>query len=102
MAKVNHMVLIQFKDGTSEQTIAKCFQALAGLQQIIPGIEHFSGGHYSSPEGLNKGFTHAFVMTFHTPEARNTYLPHPEHEKVKEFVLPYVEDVIAFDYERSD
>ncbi len=102
MAKVNHLVLIQFKDGTSEETIAECFRALAELRQSIPGIEHFSGGPYASPEGLNKLFTHAFLMTFQTPEARNTYLPHPEHERVKEFVLPYVADVVAFDYELSE
>jgi hypothetical protein len=38
-------------------------------------------------------------MTFKTAEDRDTYLPHPEHERVKELVIPCVDDVVAFDFE---
>ena len=96
---VQHIVLFKFKPGTVESKIRELFEELAGLQQKIPGILYFAGGPYSSPEGLNRGFTHGFIMTFESAAARDAYLPHPEHERVKEMILPHVEDVIAFDFE---
>ena len=72
------------------------------LREKIPGMLSFAGGPYSSPEGLNRGFTHAFVMTFRDERSRDAYLPHPEHEKVKETVLGAldggIDGVIAFDF----
>lgn len=99
MAKVQHIALIKFKPGTSQPKIAELLAALRGLQTLIPGLERFSGGPYSSPEGMNQGFTHGFVMLFTDAAARDRYLPHPEHERVKDMVLPYVENVVVFDFE---
>ena len=92
MKKVHHLVLLKFKPDTPATTIAELFEALARLQTVIPGIAHFCGGAYSSPEGLNQGFTHGFTMTFTGAEARNRYLSHAEHERVKEQFLPGVAD----------
>jgi hypothetical protein len=64
----------------------------------VPGILDYSWGANNSPEGLSQGFTHAFVMTFRDVAARDAYLPHPAHEKVKQQILPHVEAVIVFDY----
>jgi len=97
--KVHHLVLLKFRPDTTAGAIAELFRALADLRTSIPGIEHFCGGPYSSPEGLNQGFTHGFVMTFASPAARNAYLTHPEHDRVKVRFLPGVESVIAFDFE---
>ncbi len=99
MKKVQHMVLLKFKDNVSHATIDECFAALADLQGLIDGIEHFSGGAYSSPEGLHRGYTHGFLMTFRNTEARDAYLPHPKHERVKAMILPHLDEVLAFDYE---
>ena len=96
---IRHVVLFQWKPGTSEANIAECFQQLAGLKGIIAGLEQFEGGPYSSPEGLNKQWTHAFIMTFDTAAHRDAYLPHPEHERVKGVIGPHLADVIAFDFE---
>ena len=47
--------------------------------------------------------THGFCMTFPDAAARDAYLPHPEHEKVKAVVLEVLDGgldgVVAFDYE---
>lgn len=99
MKKVHHVVLLQFKAGTLEKRVADLFAALGRLQQTIAGIVHFCGGPYSSPEGMNQGYSHGFVMTFTSAAARNGYLNHPEHEKVKAEFLPLLEKVVAFDFE---
>lgn len=65
----------------------------------IPGLLKMEHGQYDSPEGMNDGFTHGFVMTFDSPQSRDEYLPHPVHEKAKDVVVPQLERVIVFDFE---
>ena len=98
MATVHHIVLLKFRPG-HEARSAQLFAALAALQRRIPGIGHYSFGHNISPENLNQGYTHAFHMTFTDTAARDQYLGHPEHEKVKEAYLPDIEGLVVLDYE---
>lgn len=93
---MNHIVLLSFKDLS---TAAPLFAALDELRTKVPGITSYTHGAYSSPEGLNRGYTHAFVYVFSDAEARDGYLIHPAHEKLKSDFLPLVEQVLAFDFE---
>ena len=95
-----HIVILKFKVETSTADIDEVFQSLQNLlsANLIPGLLEYSGGPYDSPEGLNKGFTHAFVMKFADKESRDGYFPHPEHEKVKGLIVPRIDDVVCFDY----
>jgi hypothetical protein len=99
MAKVKHIALIRFKEGTADEQIQKVFDGLMDLTESVPGIEDYVAGPNNSPENLTEGFTHGFVMTFADAAARDAYLPHPEHERLKSWVLPLVEKVIVFDFE---
>jgi len=105
MPQIKHMVLLRFRASTSQQKIKQIFAALASLRQKMPGLLDFSGGPYSSGEGLNKGFTHGFVMTFTDAASRDAYLPHPEHEKVKQLIFPELDGgldgVVAFDWQHQ-
>lgn len=100
---IMHMVLLKIRKDVPPTEVSRVFQALAGLQSSIPGMLSFSGGPYSSPENFEKGYTHGFSMVFRDAHARDVYLPHPEHEKVKAQVLPLLqgglEGAVAFDYE---
>lgn len=96
---IQHMVLLKFRPGTSDAQIAEALQHLRDMRTRIPGITHLGLGAYSSPEGLNDGYTHGLLVTFDSAAARDAYLPHPEHERVKELVLPVIERVVAFDFE---
>jgi len=102
--KLKHIVLVKFKPNCSQQAIANCLAELASLQQILPGIESFSSGEYSSHEGLNRGFTHCFEMTFSDATQRDHYLIAPEHVKVADKLLDLCAkeegelQLIAFDY----
>jgi len=99
---ITHVVLLRIKKSAARAEIDRVFAELAGLREKIRGLLSFSGGAYSSPEGLDKGFTHGFVMTFSDVAARDAYLPHPEHEKVKKIVFDLLDGgldgVVAFDY----
>src|SRR5947199_6576465 len=99
MAKIKHIALFKFKEGTTDEQIQKTFDELIELSENVPGGEDYVAGANKSPEGMNKGFTHGFVMTFPDAAAPDAYIPHPEHQRVKPFVLPLVEEVLVFDFE---
>ena len=80
---IRHIVLMKCKPEATKEQIEQVFAAIAALKDFIPGILAFEAGENNSPEGINRGYTHAFTMDFVDEQARDTYLPHPEHEKVK-------------------
>lgn len=99
MSKIKHIALFNFKADTSPEQIDQLFQEIMDLSETIPGIEDYVSGPNNSPENLNDGFTHGFVMTFADAAARDAYLPHPDHEKIKANLLNLVEKVIVLDFE---
>ena len=98
MPQVKHYGCFKFNEGTSRATIDECFSAMDGMVGKIQGLLDFHYGPYDSPEGLNDGYTHGFIMTFESPQARDEYLPHPIHEKVKDIVVPNLERFVVFDF----
>jgi hypothetical protein len=99
MSKVKHIVLLKFKEGTTEEQINKFFEDVLDLSESVPGIDDYVSGANSSAEGLSQGLTHGFIMTFSDAAARDAYLVHPEHERFKAASFPLVETVIVFDFE---
>lgn len=101
---INHIVVLKFKSGITESDIHSVIMQLAQLQKVIPSINNFSFGKNCSPEQLNKGFTHAFVMTFDDAKGRDVYLEHPEHIRIAtKLLVPMLEDglesAMVIDYE---
>jgi len=99
MSKVKHIALLKFKAGTTQEQIDQIMADLLELSESVDGIEDYVGGLNNSPEGLNDGFTHGFIMTFGNGAGRDAYLPHPAHESFKATVLPHVERVVVFDFD---
>ena len=77
---VRHIVAFRFRAGTTEAQIQTLTEAFRALQHTIPGILAFADGLNNSPEGLDRGLTHVFLLTMESAEARDAYLPHPEHK----------------------
>lgn len=95
---LRHVVLIKFKEGTSQEDIAKVEEAFHGLEDKIPEIKDYEWGINNSPEGADKGFTHCFFVTFASEEDRAVYLPHPDHKAFVDVMVPHMEDVLVVDY----
>ena len=93
-----HFGMFQFKEGITDIQIEECFSTMKGMIGEIPGFLEMEYGPYNSTEGLNDGYTHGFIMTFESLEAREAYLPHPIHEDVKDLVIPRLERVVVFDF----
>lgn len=95
---LRHVVLFKFKPGTSKENIAKVEAAFSALPSKIPQIVGYEWGLNNSPEGLDKGFTHCFFLTFHSEEDRAIYLPHPDHKAFGAILSPHLEDAVVVDY----
>jgi hypothetical protein len=100
---VVHMVLFKVKPGVSRARVVRVMKLIGALKTKLRGITSYRFGPYLSPEGLNRGYTHGFCMTFTDAKARDVYLPHPEHMKVVAEVLKIlkggVKGALAFDFE---
>jgi hypothetical protein len=96
---VKHIAFIKFKPGRTPAQITEVWRALEDLPKKIPGILGFTWGPNISPEGLDQGYTHSFIMTFESVAARDHYLPHPAHQAAVKVVLPQIESVIVCDHE---
>ncbi|KAI1693793.1 stress responsive a/B barrel domain-containing protein [Ditylenchus destructor] len=79
---IRHIVLVKFKAELDSASIEAALNAVVALKDKIEGIIAVSVGDNNSPENLEKGFRHGFVVDFVDSAARDAYLPHPEHAKV--------------------
>tara|TARA_R110001583_G_scaffold55764_1_gene168996 strand:+ start:77242 stop:77649 length:408 start_codon:yes stop_codon:yes gene_type:complete len=95
---LRHVVLFKFKEGTTKAQIKEVEDAFSALPSKIEQIKGYEWGLNNSPEGLEKGFTHAFFLTFESEEDRAIYLPHPDHKAFGAVLTPYLDDVLVIDY----
>ncbi len=95
---LRHVVLFGFGKAQSPAAVAEVVRRFAALKDLVPGIEDFEWGENSSPEGLDHGHSHAFLLTFANPQARDAYLVHPDHAAFSAWVRPFVSSVTVLDY----
>jgi hypothetical protein len=77
---IRHIVFVKFPADARTETIDAIFRQLDDLRSVLPGMLSFKGGANVSPEGLSRGFAHAFVADFVDVAARDAYLIHPAHK----------------------
>jgi hypothetical protein len=95
---LRHVVAFKFKDTATAEQIKEVENAFRALKQKIPQISELEWGLNNSPEGLNKGFTHAFILTFKSEKDREVYLPHPDHKAFGKTLGPLLADVFVLDF----
>ena len=77
---IRHIVLTKFKPDTSEETIAEIYAGLSALTNKLPGAHNFTGGRSESPEKIERGYMHGFVIDFDDWDALQTYAENKEHK----------------------
>ena len=95
---IRHVVLLNFTEAATPDRRAALAAAFAALADRIPQVRALEWGLNASPEGLDKGFTHCFLVTFDDAAARDAYLPHPAHQAFVERLGPSLDDVLVIDY----
>jgi len=97
-AKLRHVVAFKFKDTATQAQIKEVEDAFRALKGKIPEIAAYEWGTNISPEKLDKGFTHGFILTFKNEKDRDAYLVHPEHKKFGQLVGGVLADVFVIDF----
>jgi hypothetical protein len=77
---IRHIVLTKFMHGTSEETIAEIYAGLSELVDKLRGAQNFTGGRSESPEQIERGYMHGFVIDFDDWDALNTYAQNENHK----------------------
>ena len=95
---LRHVVLFKFKEDATPEKIKAIENAFSALPSKIPQIIDYEWGINNSPEGLDKGLTHCFFLSFKSEEDRAIYLPHQDHQAFVQILKPHLEDVVVVDY----
>ena len=61
---IRHVVHFKFKADAGKTQIAKVVEEFGALKKKIAVIESFEWGTDVSPEGLGKGYTHCWFISF--------------------------------------
>ena len=95
---LRHVVIFKFKPEVTAAQLDEINLAFQNLKIAIPQVQDFERGINNSPEGLNQGFTHGYLVTFATEADREAYLPHPAHKKFVELLGGKLDEPFVFDY----
>ncbi|MDM5090820.1 Dabb family protein [Aeromonas bestiarum] len=95
---IRHILLITFKGEASPDDIAAVRAAFLAIPHQVSGVLAVEWGQNDSPEGRAEGFTHSVLMTFADEAARQSYLPHPDHDALKALFRPVLDRIIVLDY----
>ncbi|NQT81683.1 Dabb family protein [bacterium] len=97
--RVLHVVAFKFKEEATKEQIDKVCRDFRTLKKKIPEILSYKAGVNNSPEKLNKGFKHCFILSFKDVKARDAYLIHPAHKEFGESLGGLIADVFVVDFE---
>jgi hypothetical protein len=77
---IRHIVLTRFKPDVSEETIKSIYDGLAAVIETLEGAANFTGGRSQSPEQIERGYMHGFVIDFDSWDALQTYTDNEDHK----------------------
>lgn len=75
-----HIVLIKFQPDLAEARIRELFAELHAIRSQVKGILSITSGRSESPEKIERGYMHGFVIDFEDWDALETYQNHPDHK----------------------
>jgi hypothetical protein len=77
---IRHIVLLRFMSSVSEDQIADLFAELHQIDGKVPGLLAITSGKSESPEQMERGYMHGFVVDFADWAALQAYQDHPDHK----------------------
>jgi Stress responsive A/B Barrel Domain len=79
---IRHIVLIRFQPAVSEAQIGGLFAQLHQITGKVPGLLAITSGKSESPEQMERGYMHGFVVDFSDWDALQAYQDHPDHQRL--------------------
>lgn len=77
---IRHIVLTKFKPDTPEDKIAQIYKGLSAVAHQLAGAQGFTGGRSESPEQIERGYMHGFVIDFDDWAALQAYADNEDHK----------------------
>lgn len=100
---IRHIVLIRFRDDTAQTTMDAIFADLHRIQTVLPGILSITSGQSKSPEAMERGHMHGFVVDFTDWGALAAYQDHADHKRLGASLVAHaqggIEGILVFDLE---
>ena len=95
---LRHVVLFGWKADADSAAVNNVIENFKALPQKITTIKQFEWGKNNSPENLNQGLTHCFILTFSSEQDRDAYLVHPAHKAFGALLKPVLDKVTVVDF----
>ena len=96
--QLRHVVLFTFKATSTKEEVANVTRTFNDLYGKVPEIKKMEWGLNMSPEHLDQGFTHCFVLTFSSEKDLASYQLNPAHKAFQEVLKPHMDKVFVVDY----
>jgi len=77
---IRHIVLLKARPEVTDDHIEGIFADLHALN--LPGILAIHSGRSESPEKIERGYLHGFIVDFADWDALAAYQAHPDHKRV--------------------
>ncbi|HEY2260185.1 MAG TPA: Dabb family protein [Solirubrobacteraceae bacterium] len=93
---IQHIVLLKWKAGTTEEQIDDAFDRAQALVKEIPSVERVTLGRNRAQD--DHGFSHALIVKLSDDDALSDYLEHPVRKRyLTEALGPIEQDRIEVD-----
>jgi hypothetical protein len=96
--ELRHMVLFTFKETSTKEEVANVVKSFTGLYGKVPQVKKMEWGLNISPEHLDQGFTHCFLLTFSSEKDLADYQLNPAHKQFQAILKPHMDKVFVVDY----
>jgi hypothetical protein len=98
---IRHIVLVRFRSEVSQPVIEDLFAELHEIEGKVPGLLSITSGRSESPERIERGYLHGFVVDFADWAALEAYQKHPDHERFGARLVAHAEGgldgILVFD-----
>jgi len=95
--QLRHVVLFTFKATSTKEEVANVTRTFNDLYGKVPEVKKMEWGLNMSPEHLDQGFTHCFVLTFSSEKDLASYQLNPAHKAFQEVLKPHMDKVFVVD-----
>ena len=79
---IRHIVLVKFEEHLGPSEVDDIFDELHAIEDQVDGIVSIMSGRSESPENIERGYMHGFVVDLQDWAALEAYQVHPAHKKL--------------------
>ncbi len=87
-----HVVMMRLAEAAGDEFHRRVAAHAARVRAECDGVLHYDCRENTAPRA--KGFTHAVVSLFESPEAHHRYQHSAAHQEMKAYMLPFIADIV--------